>query len=84
MFTLRVHEFVASFPGDFDAQDAGELAAEPAHPAFEPVAAVVGDARRDQLHQTGAVRPNHRHDESSKHRANVRARWDDGNPAVRR
>jgi hypothetical protein len=53
------------------AQDAGELAAEPAHAAFEPVAAVVGDPGRNQLHQTGPVGADHRHHESGKHGATV-------------
>jgi hypothetical protein len=53
--TQRVHQFITPRLRHLDAQNAGELPAQPAHPAFQPVAAVVSDTRRHHLHQTGPV-----------------------------
>lgn len=41
--------------GDGDAEDAGEFAAQPAHAAFEPVAALLGDQVGEAFDQAGAI-----------------------------
>ncbi len=48
-------------------QDAGEFAAEPAHAAFEPVAAVAGHGARDGFDQPGAVRADEGHHQGNLH-----------------
>jgi hypothetical protein len=40
---------------DLDAEDAGELAGEMSHAAFEPVAVMLGDEAGELLDEAGAV-----------------------------
>jgi hypothetical protein len=62
-----IDQFIPTFRCDFDAQNARELATEPAHPAFEPVAAMIGDARGYHLHETGPIGADDGHDERCQH-----------------
>ena len=52
---------------NFNPQNAGEFAAEPAHAAFEPVAAVAGHGARDGFNQPGAVRADEGHHQRNLH-----------------
>ena len=56
---------------DLDPENAGELATQTAHPALQPVAAMVGHPGRHHFHQTGAIRPDHRHHKRRKHRTTL-------------
>ena len=61
------HQFVDARSRHFGAQDAGELAAEVAHAAFEPVAAVAGHDARDGFDQPGSVRADEGHHQRDLH-----------------
>lgn len=53
--------------GQGEAENAGELAAEPVHAAFEPVAVVIGDEGGDAFDETRAVTTDHGEDERGLH-----------------
>jgi len=57
--------------GDLHAQDAGELPAETAHAAFQPVAAMVGHGARHRLDQPGAVGADDGHHQGNLHRGKM-------------
>ena len=54
--------------------ETGELTAEMAHPAFEPIAALIGDGASEGIDEAGAVRANNGHNESREHRLSVRGK----------
>ena len=62
-----VEQRLAFFDRQLDAQNAGELAAEPAHAAFQPVAAVIGHHARHRFNEAGAVRADDRHHQGNLH-----------------
>ena len=72
-------EFVGAGGLNLDANDAGELSAETAHAALEPVAAVAGDAGGDEFDKAWAIGADDRHDEIGKHGENVGAARGPGN-----
>ena len=63
----RGEQGLAFFGGQFDAQNAGKLAAEPAHAAFQPVAAMIGHDARNGFHEAGAVRADDGHHQGNLH-----------------
>jgi hypothetical protein len=58
---------LAFFDRKLDSQNAGELAAETAHAAFQPVAAVIGHHARHRFDKAGAVRADDRHHQGNLH-----------------
>ena len=70
----RLRELVDFCSGNLGTDDAGELSAEPAHAALEPVAAVAGDAAGEHFNQTGTVGTDHGHDEIGEHGGKVSVR----------
>jgi hypothetical protein len=54
-----------------DAENPGELSAQMAHPALEPVAAMVGDTGGHHFHQTGTIGPDDGHDKNREHAASL-------------
>jgi hypothetical protein len=53
------------------AQNPGELAAQAAHPALQPVAAVLGYKLGNRFHKAGAVLANDGHNERNLHAQSV-------------
>jgi len=67
------------FPGrDFYPQDTREFSAQPAHPALEPVAAVIGHNAGHGLDQPGAVRADNGHYQGNLHGQSQKAESETG------
>ena len=73
-----VEQHLAFFDRNLDSQNTGELAAETAHAAFQPVAAVLSHHARHRFDEAGAVRADDRHHQGNLHECLVkpsRRRW---------
>ena len=69
--------------GNVNPQDACELSAQAAHPAFQPVAAVLGHQAGHGFDQARAVLANHCHYEGDMHGAHLPRRRISGKPPVK-